>query len=348
MPAYASLRKLDTNTFVSGSMVSTKINNVQYGRDLLLVLSGILTTGITPTTNYDAPWSLISSLDLNGTSGISGNANQNGSIHRLAGIDLFALNAFETGQWPYVRRHGSSNSTPYTFDGMLVLPFTSFPTESLNLLPHPAFGSMQLDVVWGTLASLGTNIGSGFTTTPTLTIYEMARLNPAIPPPGAAAMMKTVTRSNVSLTASSTDGNVIDIKTGLPIQSALIRVVDNSIRSDTFVTGVSVVENDVTFHVGPNMPWNTMQMYNKYRGPRGNGQGYPMVEQADNNTANRIGLGVTNRATMMGYVYLDFVDLEGQPILVPGAADTFKILLYTTTSAGGTPAAYAVLRQKIG
>lgn len=343
MPAYSSLRKLDQNAYNSGNMVPTKIKNVEYGRDLLLYLQAEITTGTTPTIAEDSPMNLISNLDLVGASA-SGDPTKAGSIHRLAGIDLFALNAFETGTWPYHVRHGSANATDYDIAALLVLPFTTFPTDSLNLLPHPAFSDLELDVTWAAQSVLGTNLNATWVDTPTLTIYEASRKVSPVPTP---SMMKTVTKYS-TLTASSTDGNDIDIKTGLPIQSILVRVMDNSIRSDSFVTGLSLVENDTIFHIGPNFPWTLFQAYNNYRGERGVGMAYPFVEAADSNTATPVGLGVTNRATMKGFLWVDLVDLEGQPILVPGASDTLKLRLYTGASGGGTPAAYAVLRQRIG
>jgi hypothetical protein len=340
---YGTLRKLDMNTFSSGQMVPTKINNVEYGRELLLYLSGVLTTGTTPTIGENSPMGLIKAIDLIG-SAAGGDTTKNGSLHRISGIDLFALNAFETGSWPWVQRHGASNTTAYPFGCVLMLPFTPYPTDSLNLLPHPAFNSLELDVTWGALADMGGGGIGTFTTTPTLTIYESTRIAP--PTATVPSMMKTVSKYS-TLNASSTDGNDIDIKTGLPLEKALVRVSDNSIRSDTFVTGLTVIENDSKLHINA-IPWTVMQAYNRYRALQGAAMGYPMVEAADNNTATAVGLGVTNALTMKGFVMIDFVDLEGFPISVPGAADTFKLRLFTTTSAGGTPNATVVLRQRIG
>jgi hypothetical protein len=333
-------RKIDTNKFSSASMVPTKIPVIKYGRDLLLYLSGELTTGTTPTTHEDAPFSLLQAIDLVGS---SGDASKNGSMHRLSGMDLFVLNAFETGSFGFVQRHSSSNTTAYYFYGAIVLPFTTFPIDSLNLLPQvpPVFSNLELDVTWGTLANLGTNIGSSFTVDPTLDIYEVTREAAPTPTP---AMMKTVSKYS-GLTASTTAQD-IDLKTGLPIQSILLRVMDNSIRSDSFVTQLSLIENDTISHISA-IPWTVLQAYTRYRGMMGYAMGYPFVEQADNNTANRIGLGLTNRMTIKGYQYINLVDLEGSPIPTAGM-DSFKLRVDTTSSGGGTPGIYAILRQRVG
>jgi hypothetical protein len=342
MTQLGSLRKIDTNNFSSGNMVPTKIPLIQYGRDLILYLRGTLTTGTTPTVAQDSPFSLLQAVDLQAVPSASGGVA--GSLHRMTGMDMYVLNALETGNFGFLQRHGLSNATPYAFKGMIVIPFTDFPEDSLNLLPHPAFSNLELDVTWATLAALGTNIGAAFTVAPTLEIYETTRLNP---PTATPNIMKTVVKTQ-ALNASQ--DNIIDLKTGLPIQEVLIQIQDNGVRSDALCTSVSLIENDTISHVPP-IPWDVLQAYTKFRGanigPGDVGFGYPFVETGDNNTATAIGLGVSNPALITGYNFLDLLDIEGAPIPTANM-DSFKLHLLCGTSAGGSPTARVVLRQRVG
>jgi hypothetical protein len=337
------IRKIDTNAFIANQSVPTKIPSIKYGRDLLLYLSGSLTTGSTPTVLEDAPLSLVSAIDLVGS---AGDPSKNGSLHRLSGMDLYVLNAFETGSFGYIRRHGTTGTTLYPFVAMMVLPFTTFPQENLNLFPHPVFTNLQLDVTWATIAALGADIGATFTVMPKIDIYEVTR---EPPPLGAVlpSMMRTVTKSVPAMVAS--DNNDVDIMTGLAIQQALIRINDNSIRSDAFCTSVGLIENDSLYHLSA-IPWAVLQAYNRYRsfGMGGVGFHYPFVESADNNTATAVGLGLTNRSTIKGYAYLNFIDNEGAPLLNTEPKGSLKLRLTTGASAGGTPSAVVILRQKVG
>jgi hypothetical protein len=339
MPEIGMLRKIDTNSFIASQMVPTKLPVIKYGRDIALYLSGSLTTGTSPTVVEDAPMSVIKAIELVAA---SGDTSKNGSLHRIAGIDLYALNAFETGSFGWVKRHGTANATLYAFGCLLVLPFTTFPIDSLNLLPQvpPVFSNLELQVTWGTIADMGTNVGTSFTVSPTLGIYEVTREAPPTPNP---AMMKTIVKY-MKLNAS--DSNDIDLKTGLPIQSILLKVMDNGVRSDTFVTDIDLIENDTINHLA-SIPWGLLQAYARYRGMMGYAMGYPFVEAADTNTATAEGLGLVNRSTMKGYQYINLIDLEGSPIPT-STMDSFKLRLKTTTSAGGTPGGYAILRHRVG
>ena len=339
MPLFGTLRRIDSNPYTATQTVNTKLPIIKYGRDLLLRLSGTLTTGTTPTTAIDAPFSLIKALEIVGA---SGDSTKSGSLHRLSAFDLYVLNAFETGSYGYIKRHGSANATPYAFEGFLVIPWSTLPLDSLNLLPHPAFNDLQLQVTWGQLSDLGTNIGASFTVAPALDIYELTR---EVAPTQTPIIMKTVVKT---LNLNPSIDNDIDITTGLPIQSALVRVNDNSVRSDSFCTQVNLIENDTIRHID-SMPWTVLQMYNRYRGnASGGAMGYPFVEAADVNTSTRVGLGTSNRSTITGFNYLNFPDILGQ-LLQTGPAtviNSVKLRLTTTTSAGGTPNALVILRER--
>lgn len=268
-----------------------------------------------------------------------------GSLHRISGMDLYVLNAFETGNWGLIQRSGVTTTTTFPIAGLIVIPLTTYPVDSANLLPHPSFSNLELDVTWGTLANLGTNFAS-FSVNPTLDIYECTRLNPATPTP---SLMKTVTKS-APLTASG--DTFIDLKTGLPIQEILVKIQDGSplVRSDSLVTSMALMENDTVAHI-INIPWDFCQAFGKYReaqmNPGACGMPFPFVEQSDVITGTTVGLGVTNRAGIKGYNFIDLTDEEGQPIPTSGM-DSFKLKLTCGASAGGTPIATVILRQKVG
>ncbi len=338
MPNLGWFRKVDSNLFSTSTMVPTKIPIIKYGRDLLCVLSGQITTTGASVISEDNPLVLVKAIDLVGASGESG---KSGSLHRISATELYMLNAFQQGRFPWIQRTGPTTTTAYWFYSAVVLPFDTFPAESLTLLPHPAFTNLELDVTWGAIADLGTNVGTTFTTQPRLDIYELTR---EFAPPSPPSLMKTIGKQQ-NLVASGP--NDIDLKTGQPIQEILLRVNDNSVRSDTFVTQIDLIENDGIYHLS-GIPWNVMQAYNCYRASD-NGAGpicFPFVEFGDVITGTTIGLGVTNRATVKGYTYINLMDLEGAPIPT-GGMDTFKLRLTTTTSAGGTPNAVVVLRQRV-
>lgn len=343
MPQLGMLRKIDTNAFSSANMVPTKIPIIQYGRDLALYLKASVTTGTSPTVHEDAPFSIASAIDLVAAAGLP--STPSGSLHRMSAMDMYVLNAFETGNWGFLQRMGTSNTTTYAIAGLVVMPFSTFPVDSLNLLPHPAFTNLELDVTWGALANLGTNLGS-FSVNPTLDLYEVTRLSPPSPTP---SLMKTVIKTQ-PLTASS--DNFIDLKTGLPIQEILVKIQDGStlVRSDSLVTSFSLIENDTIYHLS-NIAWDFAQAFAKYRGadmnPGSSGMSFPFVEQNDVITGTTVGLGVTNRAGIKGYNFLDLTDIEGAPI--PTAPmDSFKLKLTCGSSAGGSPIATVILRQRVG
>lgn len=339
------LRKIDQNVYNSGNTVPTKIPIIQYGRDLALYLKGsVLTTGAS-VANQDNPFSLLPAIDLVGAAGAVG--TQTGSLHRMSGIDMYVLNAFETGNWGFIQRTGASTTTTYAFAGLIVIPFTSFPADSMNLLPHPNFTNLELDATWGAIGTLGTNVGASFAVTPTLDIYEATRLAPATATP---SLMKTVVKSQ-PLTASA--DNFIDITTGLPIQEILIKIQDGSplVRSDALVTQVSLIENDTIYHVS-SIPWDFLQAFGKYReaniSPTAVGMPWPFVEASDVITGTQVGLGVANRTGITGYNFLDFLDLEGTPLTNNQATSQLKLKLTCGSSAGGTPIATVILRQRVG
>jgi hypothetical protein len=361
MPINGLLRRIDVNTYVASTQVPTKLPTIKYGRDLLLYLTGSITsTATTPSVNVDSPLSLIKAIDLVGA---SGDSSRNGSLHRMTGFDMYALNGFETGSLGYLRRNGNKASTAYTFEAFLVIPFTMFPADSLNLLPmsQPTFNNLELDVTWGAPTDMdsGTGTAASFGTTPTLTIYQLTR---ETPPTATPSLFKTVSKSLSPLTASQ--DNDYDLKTGLPIESILVRITDNSVRSDSYVTNVNLIESDTIYHVA-SVPWKVLQYYNRYRARNGQigggfGLGSPFVEFADESPGSAGAF--TNailkdtflpqsvngaRPFLPGYAYINLIDYEGTAIDT-SVMSSFKLRLTCGTSGGGTPVGTAILRQKIG
>lgn len=216
---------------------------------------GITVSSTGGTAVQDNPMSLIKAITLS--------TNDGKTLKRITGPDIYFLNKCELGTAPFTSGvlSGAISANAYTLKMNTIITFENLVGQipELTILNTNAYPeTLNLEILWGSatdLVTANTVIDTCVTDVIAFEREPISQDDITTPRPELVDTYQEVTVAG--------SGNLeVLLPDKTEIKTIAVRVIDNSVRSDTLVTNVQVQGNNGT-RIVRDMPFEALQMSNK-------------------------------------------------------------------------------------